>query len=77
MWIKCKEGIRILIVYFWHSEGWSVRNEALMSNWMNAFDANMEPNDFAERRLGQGGNGQSQSAAGRGSATYSANGTVG
>ena len=48
MWIKCREGIHILIVYLWHSEGWSVRNVALMSNWIIAFDANMEPNDFAE-----------------------------
>ena len=31
MWTNCQEGIHILAVYLWHSEGWSVRNEALTS----------------------------------------------
>ena len=31
MWTTCQEGVHIFAVYFWHSKGWSVRNEALMS----------------------------------------------
>ena len=76
MWIKCREGIHILIVYLWHSEGWSVRNEALMSNWIISFDANMEPNDFAEGHWVKEATAKVK-APPEGSATYSAQGTGG
>ena len=31
MRIKCHDGIHIFAVNFWHSQGWSLKNEALMS----------------------------------------------
>ena len=56
--IKCQEGKHIFAVYFWHSEGWNVRNDALMSavlkrvvsigsHWIVRCDANMDPTTFA------------------------------
>ena len=58
MWITCQEGTQVFTVYFWHSDGWSVRNETLMStvlkrvantrsHWTTACDANMDPTEFA------------------------------
>ena len=49
--------MRIFAVYFWHSEGWSSRNEALLEAvlkktrttkhpWLLAWDANMGREDF-------------------------------
>ena len=45
-----------LVVFFWHSEGWTPRNEALLEAvvkqkvtrhpWLVAYDANMCPGDF-------------------------------
>ena len=29
-WVNVRGGLRIFAVYFWHSEGWMVRNEALL-----------------------------------------------
>ena len=49
--------MRVFLVYFWHSEGWAPRNEALLEavvrqakvtrhSWLVAFDANMSTEDF-------------------------------
>ena len=56
-WVNVRGGLRIFSVYFWHSEGWSSRNEALQEAvlkrtrttkhpWLIACDANMSPEDF-------------------------------
>ena len=56
-WVNVRGGLRIFAVYFWHSEGWTSRNEALMEAvlkrtritkhpWFIACDANMSPVDF-------------------------------
>ena len=29
-WVNVRGGLRIFSVYFWHSEGWTSRNEALL-----------------------------------------------
>ena len=48
------EGVRVFSVYFWHSEGWTPRNEALLEAVLKrarmAGDADMSPVDF-ERSL--------------------------
>ena len=49
--------MRVFFVYFWHSEGWTPRNEASVEAvvkqarttkhpWLIAGDANMSPKDF-------------------------------
>ena len=54
---ECARRCASLSVYFWHSEGWTPRNEALMEAvdkqvrttrhpWLIACDANMCPEDF-------------------------------
>ena len=55
-WVNVRGGLRIFAVYFWHSEGWTPRNEALLEavlkqartthQWLIAYDANMCPEDF-------------------------------
>ena len=56
-WVNVRGGLRVLSVYFWHSEGWTPRNEALLEAvlkqarttghpWLMACDANMCPEDF-------------------------------
>ena len=32
-WANVRGGLRFFSVYFWHSEGWTPRNEALMEAW--------------------------------------------
>ena len=29
-WVNVRGGLRVFSVYFWHSEGWTPRNEALL-----------------------------------------------
>ena len=29
-WVNVRGGLRVFSVYFWHSEGWTLRNEALL-----------------------------------------------
>ena len=29
-WVNVRGGLRVFLVYFWHSEGWTPRNEALL-----------------------------------------------
>ena len=59
--MNCKGGLQSFAVYFWHSEGWTARNEALLETvilrirdtqypWLMACDANMEPNAFVQGR---------------------------
>ena len=59
--VNVRGGLRIFSVYYWHSEGWTSRNEALLEAvlkrtrttkhaWLIACDANMCPEDF-ERSL--------------------------
>ena len=56
-WANVRGGLRIFSVHFWHSEGWTLRNEALLEAvlkrtwttkhpWLIACDANMSPEDF-------------------------------
>ena len=56
-WVNVRGGLRVFSVYFWHSEGWTPRNEALLQAelkqarttrhpWLIACDANMCPEDF-------------------------------
>ena len=56
-WVNVRGGLCIFSVYFWHSEGWSSRNEALLEAvlkrtrttkhpWLIACHANMSPEDF-------------------------------
>ena len=56
-WVNVTGRLRVFSVYFWHSEGWTVRNEALLEAvlkqarttrhpWLIACDANMCPEDF-------------------------------
>ena len=56
-WVNVRGGLRVFSVYFWHSEGWTPRNEALLGAvlkrarttrhpWLIAYDANMSPEDF-------------------------------
>ena len=56
-WVNVRGGLRVFSVYFWHSEGWTPRNEALLDAvlrqakvtrhpWLVACDANMCPEDF-------------------------------
>ena len=51
-WVNARGGLRVCSVYFWHSEGWTPRNEALMEAvlkqarttrhpWLIVCDANM------------------------------------
>ena len=60
-WESVRGGLRVFSVYFWHSEGWSPRNEALFEAfvrqanttrhpWLIACDANMCPEDFFKKR---------------------------
>ena len=75
------------MVYFWHSEGWSVRNEALMStvlnvfantrsHWIIACDAHMEANDFAQGHWVKEARARVKAPT-QGSATYCAKGAGG
>ena len=61
-WVNVRRGLRIFSVYFWHSEGWSSRNEALLEAvlkrtwttkhpWLIACDANMSQEDFEKKKL--------------------------
>ena len=56
-WVNVRGGSRIFSVYFWHSEGWTPKDEALLEAvrkrarttrhpWLIACDANMCPEDF-------------------------------
>ena len=56
-WVNVRGGLNVFSVYFWHSEGWTLRNEALLEAvlkqarttrhpWLIACDANMCPEDF-------------------------------
>ena len=56
-WVNVRGGLRVFAVYFWHSEGWTSRNEAMMEAvlkrtritkhpWLIACEANMSPEDF-------------------------------
>ena len=58
-WVNVRGGLRIFTVDFWHSEGWTSRNEAILEAllkrarttkhpWLIACDANMSPEDFEE-----------------------------
>ena len=55
--MNVRGGLRIFSVYFWHSEGWTSRNETLLEAvlkrtlttkhpWLIACDASMSPEDF-------------------------------
>ena len=30
VWVICQGGLHVFVVYYWHTEGWTHRNEALM-----------------------------------------------
>ena len=56
-WVNVRGGLRVFSVYFWHSEGWTSRNEALLEAvvrqakvtrhlWLIVCDAITCPEDF-------------------------------
>ena len=56
-WVNVRGGLRIFSVYFWHSEGWTPRNEAIMEAvlkrarttkhpWLTSRDAHMSLEEF-------------------------------
>ena len=56
-WVNVRGHMRVFSVYFWHTEGWTPRNEALLEAvvkqakatrhpWLIARDATMSPEDF-------------------------------
>ena len=56
-WVNVRGGMSICAAYFWHTEGWTPRNEAILEAvltraratkhlWLVACDANMSPADF-------------------------------
>ena len=61
-WMNVRGGSRVFSVYFWHSEGWTPRNEALLEAvlkqakatrhpWLVACDANVCPEDSGKESL--------------------------
>ena len=57
VWVNVRGGMSICAAYFWHTEGWTPRNEAILEAvlararatqhlWLVACDANMSPADF-------------------------------
>ena len=50
--VNVRGGLRIFLVYFWHSEGWTSRNEALLEAVLKRTQttkhpyANMSPEEF-------------------------------
>ena len=57
VWVNVRGGMRMFAAYFWHSEGWSPRNKAILEAvlkraratkhpWLIACDADMSPEDF-------------------------------
>ena len=58
---ECQRDLRIFSVYFWHSDGWTPRNEAIIEAvlkrarttkhpWLIACDAHISP-EGSEKRL--------------------------
>ena len=48
-WVNTRGSLRVFSVYFWHSEGWTPRNEALLEAVVKeakVCDANMCPENF-------------------------------
>ena len=56
-WVNVRGGLRMFSVYFWHSEGWTPRNEAIVGAvlkrvrttkhpWLIVCDANMSVEEF-------------------------------
>ena len=56
VWVNVRGEVR-MCAYFWHTEGWTKRNEAILGEvlkraratkhpWLGACDANMSPVDF-------------------------------
>ena len=61
-WVNVRGGLRVFSVYFWHPEGGTPTNEALLQavrkqarttrhQWLIACDANMCPEDFETESL--------------------------
>ena len=61
-WADVMGGMAIISAYFWHSEGWSCRNQAIMSQiitivrrlgclWVLGADFNMEPDELQSHEL--------------------------
>ena len=60
-WVNVRGGLRVFSVYFWHSEGWTPRNDSLLEAvvkqvnttrhpWLAACDADMCPEDFESKK---------------------------
>ena len=67
-WVDVQGGIRVFSVYLWHSEGWTLRNEALLEavlnrarvtkhSWLVACDANTSPAEFEKKKKNLGSRG--------------------
>ena len=57
VWVEVRGGMRMFAAYFWHTEGWTPRHEAILEavleraratkhSWLVACDADMSPVDF-------------------------------
>ena len=57
--VNCKGGLQMFAFFFWHREGWTARNEALLVEvffctrdtpypWFIACDANIDPGVFVK-----------------------------
>ena len=57
VWVNVRGEMRKFAAYFWHTEAWSPRDEAILEavlkraratkhSWLTACDANMSPEDF-------------------------------
>ena len=64
VWVNVRRGVRVIVVHFWHLEGWTPRYEALMEAvvkkartarypWLVACDANMHPKCLQEELVVQ------------------------
>ena len=42
-WVNVRGGLRVFLVYFWHSEGWTPRNEALLQDSGEESKSNQAP----------------------------------
>ena len=59
VWVKVRGGMRMFAAYFWHTNRWSPRNEAILEAvlkrarttkhpWLKACGANMSPEDVVK-----------------------------
>ena len=42
-WVSCQGGLHVFVAYFWHSQDWSPRNEALMESVISSATGSKGP----------------------------------